>query len=591
MTTMTSVSRSSLCPPASAGHAHDEEEVIDGLLRQRAIEDNELLDDALNRERDMQNEEEGPDVLVAGATPEQLAQWSKPTVTSPDGGEVYKRTIIKFINQKVSLTKSSDRLQRVRGVSKYSTAASRTDNVIRRSYRYGFDNDSGPDSGADQLKYGDIAVAIIDARMSPTDKTKSAFMVILKLLYFGGNSGPQLEMQWSSFDDQCYVTACIMGVEECVDAGDNISQRIKDRASRDIRNVRRSQLIPISSSLEIDEEGKAEHVILKDDLDIAFGLLQAKDNPISLSTVVTPIQYSGTVQYRKSKESEPIVCNLCVPPKVSTIRVFLVCMLLLLHVLKFAAHCYHLIYFNLIFQTIVEKKVVDRVKRERILRNHMSAHIALHRQGRWEGPSLPSSPCAYCCQEGCDVNVTGTGSHKMVQPSCKTYNMQPFPVKFCKPLSRLVSSQKPVCCSECKVFVYSYNIDAHVRESHSSGSSSFIEKYGNDRPTDVEIASLVASNDTQFDSSLSNLTAAPVPAAPIPAAPVPAAPTMLASPPVDVEMGKVDDAVTDALPADGSCKDGNGGAISLPTRISSRSTKGINSKYQSQDANDANKLS
>lgn len=82
----------------------------------------------------------------------------------PDGKEICKKSVIKLMNNKVSLTKSTDRTMRVRRVGRHdrSRASQQTDgNVVQRAFRCGFDEDGGINSGTDQHKTGDLFAMLV----------------------------------------------------------------------------------------------------------------------------------------------------------------------------------------------------------------------------------------------------------------------------------------------------------------------------------------------------------------------------------------------------------------------------------------------
>ena len=116
---------------------------------------------------------------------------------------------------------------------------------------------------------------------------------------------------------------------------------------------------------------------------------------------------------------------------------------------------------------------MERRIRERALRNHMASHIIANEEGRWEGTSISSDPCMYCCssiaQTACNVKIVGSS----VVDECKTYSVERFSNSLLKPVKKFPSSNQPIKCQDCSegrnqtpVFIPAYNMLKHCKQVH-----------------------------------------------------------------------------------------------------------------------------
>ena len=292
----------------------------DKQLKQSDVEVEEAVEDILNEESD--NEDVVP--LVDNPPP-----GSKTIML--DGKPVYKASIVRMINNKVSLSdtlsvsglitkpKSQDRVRRSASVGRYASRSNTDTSTIDRSFDHPYGIDLPVD--ADVMKYGDYAALIVTAKTQQmaSNKEYRTFMVLVRLISFGDKKGGvQLERTWDVSDMTSFARVEYVHVTHAKDGNGNTSLMVEDKAGVHLSSIPRSSFEPLKpySHLNVDVEEHSSDVsfmFTKSDLEVGFNTLVAADCFIQLkTTVLTPISMHGLESSFVVKHTIlPIVCSIC----------------------------------------------------------------------------------------------------------------------------------------------------------------------------------------------------------------------------------------------------------------------------------------
>lgn len=293
----------------------EHEEVSDGLvhlLQRRDEEDKELLADAVKEARE--NMTEGEEGEMLREAPEEDSRRSADRERNPQIID------LQADNQKISQTKSTDRIKRVQRIGKYEACGrSNSSSAIRRSFIFGCGDD---DDDVDKIKFNDYGAIMVKAKMSRSSKKRSKYMVVVRFISFGKRGEPQVEQVWDAEDDTCRLLVSVMHVEETIDSNEKPALYILNKVGEMIKNVNRTCVIPIRPVLELvkdddseTDEPKSRSLFRMDDLKAAHATLVLKGKYVELKKkVIDPILVKSIPIFVATAERESLVCNICNPP-------------------------------------------------------------------------------------------------------------------------------------------------------------------------------------------------------------------------------------------------------------------------------------
>jgi len=311
-----------------SGNSSEAEEEEDELIRLRDDEDDELISEVVDAEREKFDVPTAEVIipcqqLLASST-DHLERWKLPTVIGPDGNLIHKRKIASRINKERSLAgslikKSTDRNYRVRGPGRHNPNDDSSDNVVHRGFNFGKESDDN------MHKNGDLFAVMVKAKQIPSSNDRPTYMVVARANRFGLKKGRQIELQWDTTKKEGFMSLNVMELKDILNSDGQAAQEVTDNVGVPLKNIDINCSLPMVPDLELRPSGTIEpmmsKVITMNNLMAAHTVLSTRGNVHScIGIVIRPIMVESIPQFISKEGNASVhafICNICNPPMVS----------------------------------------------------------------------------------------------------------------------------------------------------------------------------------------------------------------------------------------------------------------------------------